>query len=93
MADDDIEEMLDLHKAALEEYNRWDDAVKKLLKGRRVKDLTEEDMLQYREAARARDAAYDRMRHLERELLDSIPGATTGRFKPVRPETDNGKDE
>ena len=72
--------LLDQHKAALQEYRKWDEKVKMLLKGRRVKDLTHEDMADYQEAARNRDIAYDRMRHFERALLDDIPGAATGQF-------------
>jgi hypothetical protein len=73
-----IEELLSRHREALNEYRAWDEKVKQLLKGRRAQDLTDEDMEVYREAALGRDEAYDRMRHLERALLDSIPGASTG---------------
>ncbi|MBN1121948.1 MAG: hypothetical protein JXJ17_12785 [Anaerolineae bacterium] len=72
--------LLDQHKAALMEYRKWDEKVKMLLKGRRVKDLTRKDMVAYQEAARQRDMAYDQMRHFERALLDDIPGAATGQF-------------
>lgn len=70
---EDVEGLLSAHKVALEEYRAWDEKVKRLLKGRRTQDLTPEDMAAYREAAAGRDEAYDRMRHLERELLDSLP--------------------
>jgi hypothetical protein len=83
-----IEELLAEHKTALNSYREWDQKVKELLKGRRAKDLTEEDMDAYRIASSRRDAAYDQMRHLERVLLDSIPGASTGPLKVVRPEDD-----
>ncbi len=82
-----VEDLLAQHKAALNEYNLWDEKVKQLLKGRRVKDLSQEDMQAYREVADRRDAAYDRMRHLERLLLDDIPGASTGKF--ARPSLDD----
>jgi hypothetical protein len=87
MADEEgqVDDLLALHKSALGEYRQWDDKVKQLLKGRRVKDLSPEDMAAYREAATQRDLAYDRMRHLERALLDDIPGATTGVFKRPKP--------
>jgi hypothetical protein len=78
-----IEDALAEHRKALNEYLEWDQKVKHLLKQRRVSDLTETEMLSYREIAANRDAAYDRMRHLERELLDNIPGASTGNFKRV----------
>lgn len=76
-----IEDKLAEHRKALNEYHEWDQKVKHLLKQRRVSDLTETEMLSYREIAAKRDAAYDRMRHLERALLDNIPGANTGSFK------------
>ena len=76
----DVDNLLSLHRAALDEYRIWDEKVKHLLKGRRVKDLDPADMARYREAATQRDLAYDRMRHLERALLDDIPGASTGSF-------------
>lgn len=81
-----IDDLLAEHKTALRAYQEWDQKVKELLKGRRAGDLTREDMHTYREASAQRDAAYDRMRHLERILLDSIPGASTGPFKPISPE-------
>ncbi len=82
MADEgQVDDLLALHKAALNEYRQWDEKVKELLKGRRVKDLSPEDMVTYREAAAQRDLAYNQMRHLERALLDDIPGASTGVFK------------
>lgn len=80
------EQLLAKHKEALTEYRRWDERVKQLLKGRRLRDLSQEDMEAYREAATKRDAAYDQMRHLERALLDDIPGATTGKFPRINPE-------
>jgi uncharacterized coiled-coil DUF342 family protein len=83
-----IEELLAEHKTALNSYREWDQKVKELLKGRRAKDLTEEDMDAYRIASSRRDAAYDKMRHLERVLLDSIPGASTGPLEAVRPDDD-----
>jgi hypothetical protein len=70
---DDVEKLLTEHKTALEAYWAWDEKVKQLLKGRRTQDLTPADMAAYREAAAGRDEAYDRMRHLERQLLDSLP--------------------
>ena len=76
-----IEDTLTEHRKALHEYHEWDQKVKHLLKQRRISDLTEAEMLSYREIAAKRDAAYDRMRHLERALLDNIPGASTGSFK------------
>lgn len=85
----DTEAMLAAHKAALNTYREWDEKVKQLLKGRRLKDLTPEDMISYREASLKRDAAYDEMRHLERALLDNIPGASTGKFQAMRPDDDD----
>jgi len=86
--DEQTEKLLLTHKTALASYREWDEKVKKLLQGRRLKDLTPEDMDAYREASKERDAAYDEMRHLERALLDSIPGASTGKFKTVRRDDD-----
>jgi hypothetical protein len=86
--DEQTEKLLLTHKNALATYREWDEQVKKLLQGRRLKDLTPEDMDAYREASKQRDAAYDEMRHLERALLDSIPGASTGNFKTVRRDED-----
>jgi hypothetical protein len=83
MSDDQTESLLTEHKAALNRYREWDERVKQLLKGRRVSDLTVADMEAYREAAANRDRAYDEMRHLERALLDNIPGASTGQWKTV----------
>ena len=71
---EEVEKLLKEHKAALEAYWAWDERVKQLLKGRRTQDLTPQDMATYREAAAGRDEAYDRMCHLERQLLDSLPG-------------------
>jgi hypothetical protein len=74
MADrEEVDKLLKEHKAALEAYWAWDERVKKLLKGRRTQDLTSQDMAAYREAAAGRDEAYDRMSHLERQLLHSLP--------------------
>jgi len=70
----EVEALLREHKAALEAYWAWDEKVKQLLKGRRTQDLTPQDMAAYREAAAGRDEAYDLMRHLERQLLESLPG-------------------
>ncbi len=84
MADDQTDKLLAEHKTALLEYREWDEKVKQLLKGRRLKDLTPEDMAAYREASEKRDAAYDAMRHLERALLDNIPGAATGTYPAYR---------
>jgi hypothetical protein len=84
MADDQTEKLLAEHKAALREYREWDEKVKQLLRGRRLKDLTPEDMAAYREASDRRDAAYNTMRHLERALLDNIPGASTGTYPVYR---------
>ena len=78
-----VESLLTQHKTALNKYRKWDEKVKKLLKGRRVKDLSPEDMEAYREAAEQRDLAYDQMRRLERALLEDIPGASTGPFPRV----------
>lgn len=78
MSENPVDNLLAEHKKALLAYREWDEKVKQLLKGRRVKDLSREDMEAYREAADQRDAAYDAMRHLERSLLDDIPGASTG---------------
>ena len=80
----DVNQLLADHKAALRTYHEWDQKVKGLLKGRRSKDLAVDDMEQYRDAAGKRDSAYDRMRHLERALLEEIPGASTGPLKVVR---------
>ncbi len=82
--DDPTETLLSAHKEALNQYRYWDERVKQLLQGRRLRDLTNEDMEAYREAASNRDAAYDEMRHLERMLLDNIPGASTGSFKALK---------
>ena len=80
----DIEDTLAAHKAALNDYQIWDEKVKHLLRGRRHSDLAEQEMHAYREAATERDAAYARMRQLERALLDNIPGASTGEYpKPT----------
>jgi hypothetical protein len=84
---DQVDSLLEQHRAALNDYRKWDEIVKQLLKGRKVKDLAPEDMESYREAAKQRDMAYDRMRHLERNLLDDIPGASTGRL--ARPRLDD----
>jgi hypothetical protein len=89
MSDERTEELLGRHKAALKSYREWDEKVKMLLKGRRLKDLTPEDMEAYREASSRRDAAYDEMRHLERALLDSIPGASTGAYPVYRPDSED----
>ena len=85
MANDPTESLLAEHKAALNRYREWDERVKHLLKGRRLADLTVADMEAYREAAANRDKAYDEMRHLERSLLDNIPGASTGQWQAVDP--------
>ncbi len=82
----EVDDLLTQHKTALKEYLTWDEKVKHLLKGRRTKDLSHEDMEAYREAADRRNTAYDLMRHLERLLLDNIPGASTGPLPRVRPE-------
>ncbi len=89
MPDNHTEELLAKHKAALRMYREWDEKVKALLKGRKVKDLTPEDMESYREASSRRDAAYDDMRRLERALLDNIPGASTGAYPVYRPDSDD----
>ena len=86
-----VNDLLSQHRLALDEYRRWDEKVKALLKGRRVRDLSAEDMAAYKEAAARRDLAYDQMRHLERLLLDDIPGASTGQFP--RPDFDTPPDE
>ena len=90
------EKLLSDHKKALTDYRKWDEEVKQLLKGRRAKDLSPEDMQTYRNVAAQRDLAYDRMRHLERALLDNIPGASTGSFPRVKKEElkkDKDKDD
>lgn len=79
-----VNSLLDQHKAALNKYREWDEKVKLLLKGRRTQDLNPNDMEAYREASTNRDAAYDEMRHLERQLLDDIPGASTATLPRVR---------
>jgi hypothetical protein len=84
MSSDPTESLLAKHKVALNTYNEWDEKVKLLLKGRRLNDLTPQDMDAYREASKQRDAAYDEMRHLERQLLDNIPGASTGSYAAIR---------
>jgi len=81
----EVNDLLSQHKEALTSYQQWDEQVKLLLKGRRAQDLTTEDMLAYREAASHRDSAYDRMRQLERELLDGIPDASSGSYPRVDP--------
>jgi hypothetical protein len=86
---DQIEGLLAAHRVALASYQEWDEKVKHLLKGRRLKDLMDEDMEAYREASMKRDAAYDEMRHLERALLDNIPGASTGSYRAMRPDDNN----
>ena len=73
----EVNDLLSRHKAALNTYREWDEKVKMLLKGRRAQELNPEDMEAYRQAAAERDAAYDMMRHLERALLEDIPGAST----------------
>jgi hypothetical protein len=80
------EKLLAQHKEALTDYRRWDGKVKQLLKGRRAKDLSPEDMETYRDVAERRDLAYDKMRHLERTLLDNIPGASTGPLPRIKSE-------
>lgn len=75
-----VEDLLAQHKQALNEYFHWDAEVKTLLKGRLHKDLTSEEITAYRDVAANRDAAYDRMRHFERMLLNAIPDSDTGDF-------------
>jgi hypothetical protein len=87
------DQLLADHRKALDEYQRWDEKVKQLLKGRRAKDLDEEDMIAYREAALRRDNAYDLMRHLERALLDDIPGSQTVQFKRINVDAFLKKDD
>lgn len=82
--EDRTDALIEAHREALEMYRHWDEQIKGLLKGRRMRDLNVEDMEVYREVAKKRDAAYSRMRALERELLDNIPGASTGPFTPLR---------
>ncbi len=72
-----VNELLAQHKAALEEYRKWDEQVKQLLKARRAGDLSREEMETYREIVRQRDAAYDLMRRLEHALLNEDAGAET----------------
>ena len=86
---DETESLLAAHKAAHASYREWDEKVKMLLQGRRLKDLMAEDMEAYREASMKRDAAYDDMRHLERALLDNIPGASTGSYRAMRLDKDD----
>lgn len=85
------EQLLAQHKEALNDYRQWDEKVKQLLKGRRARDLSPEDMETYRDVAEKRDLAYDQMRHLERALLDNIPGASTGTFKRLDLDDSKGK--
>jgi hypothetical protein len=87
-----VNSLLDQHKAALNKYREWDEKVKQLLKGRRTQDLNPDDMEAYREASTNRDAAYDEMRHLERQLLDDIPGASTATLPRVRFNTPQRKE-
>jgi hypothetical protein len=87
-----VNSLLDEHKAALNKYREWDEKVKQLLKGRRTQDLNPKDMDAYREASTNRDAAYDEMRHLERQLLDDIPGASTATLPRVRFNTPQRKE-
>jgi hypothetical protein len=87
-----VNDLLAQHKEALNAYREWDEKVKHLLQGRRMQDLKPEDMNSYREAAEKRDAAYDDMRHLERQLLEDIPGAGTGTMPRIRPEDLSQKD-
>ena len=82
---DQVNDLLSQHKAALNTYREWDEKVKMLLKGRRAQDLMPEDMEAYRQAAAERDAAYDMMRHLERALLEDIPGASTQNLPRINP--------
>ena len=86
MSQEQTEGLLTRHRKALNEYHRWDQKVKEMLKGRRLRDLTEEDRKKYNDISEQRDNAYNEMRRLERLLLDNIPGATTGTFKPITPE-------
>ena len=91
MDDDRTDDLLDQHREALNTYREWDERIKRLLKGRRMRDLDPDDMKQYREIASKRDAAYNMMRHYERMLLDDIPGASTEADYPIDP--DNFIDE
>lgn len=86
MNEDQTDKLLDEHREALNAYHKWDERIKQLLKGRRMRDLDPEDMKQYREIASKRDAAYNRMRHYERMLLDNIPGASTETDRPINPD-------
>lgn len=88
-----VNDLLSQHKAALNRYREWDEKVKQLLKGRRTQDLNPKDMEAYREASTNRDAAYDEMRHMERQLLDDIPGASTATLPKVRFHTPQKKKE
>lgn len=87
-----VNSLLDQHKAALNKYREWDEKVKQLLKGRRTQDLHPDDMEAYREASTHRDAAYDEMRHMERQLLDDIPGASTATLPRVQFHTPQRKE-
>jgi hypothetical protein len=89
----EVNDLLAQHREALTSYQAWDEKVKHLLQGRRAQDLTNEDMLAYREAAAHRDAAYDQMRHLERQLLDGIPDASSGPYPRVDPSKLKKKDK
>jgi len=80
-----VDDLLQRHKAALTAYREWDEKVERLLKGRRMQDLTPQDMESYRRVAAERDVAYDQMRHLEKQLLDDIPDAATGPYPRVNP--------
>ena len=83
MSQEQTDNLLSQHKKALNEYHQWDEKVKEMLKGRRLRDLTEEDREKYNTISDKRDRAYNEMRRLERLLLDNIPGATTGSFAPI----------
>jgi hypothetical protein len=89
MSSDQVNDLLSKHKAALQAYREWDARVKDLLKGRRMNDLTEEDMETYRVISEKRDDAYNEMRYYERALLDNIPGASTGRFPAAKKQDDD----
>ncbi|NDJ52757.1 MAG: hypothetical protein GYB68_06695 [Chloroflexi bacterium] len=77
MTNSSIEDLLAEHRTVQADYHVVEQHVKDLLRGRRMKDLSPDDMAVYRELSERRDALYNRMRQLERRLLDGVPGAST----------------
>jgi hypothetical protein len=60
------------YRQSVLEYEELDSKIDQLLQSRggHTKDLTDEDYIRYRELADLRDLAYNRMKGLERALLD-----------------------